>query len=170
MSGSVDSVLTTISVQLRSVRREDLPAIIELFARSVETLAVPHYDAAARRVWAAGAQQESFARSVLAAETLVAHIDGDIAGFAGLLPGDHVEWLYVAPEASRRGVARRLVRALLESARRAGHRRVTTEASAIAQPVFERLGFRVLGEERVVREGTEFLRYRMQRDLDAGSE
>ena len=143
--------------------------IIHLFARSVETLAVSHYDAAARRVWASFAQQESFWSSVLAAETLVADIDGEIAGFAGLLPSDHVEWLYVAPEASRRGVARRLVGALIENARRAGHVRVTTEASAVAKPVFEQLGFRVIGEERVVRAGMEFLRYRMQCDLDASS-
>ncbi len=155
-----------VDVQLRPVRREDLPTLIDLFARSVETLAVPHYDAAARRVWASLAQQESFSSSVLAAETLVAHIEGEIAGFAGLQPGDHVEWLYVAPESSRRGVARKLLDALRESARRAGHVRLTTEASAVARSVFERLGFRVIGEERVVREGTEFLRYRMQCDLD----
>ena len=49
--------------------------------------------------------------------------------------------LFVHPDASRRGVARALVTAVLNEARRRGLNRVTTRASRAARPAFQRFGF-----------------------------
>lgn len=157
------------AVTLRAATAQDLPTLSSLFAASVAALATEHYDADARRAWAAFAREDGFAGFVLDADTLVALRDGAIAGFAGLRSDGHVVSLYVAPEAARRGVARALLEALLERARAAGHLRLTTDASAVSRPVFERLGFRVVDEERVLRNGVVFVRHRMQCDLDSRS-
>lgn len=159
---------TPAGVALRPAAPDDVPILSALFARSVETLAAGHYDAAARRAWAAFAQQAAFSDFVLGAETFVAVRDGAVAGFAGLTAGGHVASLYVAPEAAGRGVARHLLEALLARARAAGHERVTTDASAVARPVFERAGFRAVSEEHVERGGVTLVRYRMESELGVG--
>ncbi len=162
------TVPTPTGVELRPAAPDDVPILAALFARSVETLAAGRYDAAARRAWAAFAQEATFSDFVLGPETLVAVCDGAVAGFAGLTAGGHIESLYVAPEAAGRGVARRLLEALLARARVAGHERVTTDASAVARPVFERAGFRAVFEERVERGGVMLVRYRMESALGVG--
>lgn len=74
----------------------------------------------------------------------------------GRIPGGHprpplgpdqatVRMLGVHPEAQGRGVARRLMEACLDEARRAGKRRIsldTTEAMVPAQRLYESMGFR----------------------------
>ena len=158
---------TQIPLTLRSVTPLDLPILSRLYSESVTSLAAEHYDADARRAWAAFAREEGFAGFVLDADTRVALRDGSIVGFAGLRSDGHVVSLYVAPEAARRGVACALLEALLAQALAAGHGRLTTDASAVSRPVFERFGFRMVDEERVLRNGVVFVRYRMQCDLDA---
>jgi putative acetyltransferase len=157
------------ALRLRAATAQDVPALASLYAASVAALAAAHYDADARRAWAAFARDDAFAGFVLGADTLVALRDGAIAGFAGLRSDGHVVSLYVAPDAARRGVARVLLDALLARARAAGHARLTTDASAVSRPVFERLGFRVVDDERVLRNGVIFVRHRMQCDLDSRS-
>lgn len=154
-----------LAVSLHRATADDLPRLADLYARAVDQLADAHYDAAAREAWAAFAREKAFERFVLDAETLVARADGITVGFAGLTPRGHIASLYVAPEAAGRGVARTLVEALLARARSAGHAVVTTDASAVSRPIFERLGFDVVAEERVNRNGAIFLRYQMQRPL-----
>ncbi len=154
-----------LAVTLHHATKGDLPALSDLYARAVDQLADAHYDAAAREAWAGFAKQEAFAAFVLEAETLVARTDGLAVGFAGLTPRGHIASLYVAPEAAGRGVARTLVEALLVRARELGHAVVSTDASAVSRPIFERLGFAVVTEERVPRHGAIFLRYQMQRSL-----
>ena len=152
-------------VALRPAARADVPVLAALYERSVETLAAGRYDAAARRAWAAFAREAAFSDFVLGAETFVAVRDGAVAGFAGLAAGGHVASLYVAPEAAGRGVGRHLLEAVLARARAAGYERVTTDASAVARPVFERAGFRVVSEEHVERGGVTLVRYRMEAEL-----
>jgi uncharacterized membrane protein YoaK (UPF0700 family)/ribosomal protein S18 acetylase RimI-like enzyme len=154
-----------LRVTLHHATADDLPALADLYARAVDQLADAHYDAAAREAWAAFAKQEAFAAFVLEADTLVARSDGITVGFSGLTPKGHIASLYVAPEAAGRGVARTLVEAQLVRARQHGHAVLTTDASAVSRPIFERLGFDVVAEERVNRNGAIFLRYQMQRHL-----
>lgn len=154
-----------LAVTLHHATAADVPALSDLYARAVDQLADAHYDATAREAWAAFAKQEAFAAFVLEADTLVARADGLTVGFSGLTPRGHIASLYVAPEAAGRGVARTLVEALLVRARERGHAAVTTDASAVSRPIFERLGFDVVTEERVERRGAIFLRYQMQRSL-----
>jgi putative acetyltransferase len=49
--------------------------------------------------------------------------------------------LFVEPEFARRGVGRTLVDALTRLAQARGAKRLTTEASDVAKPLFERQGF-----------------------------
>ena len=83
-------------------------------------------------------------------------IDGAIAGFASLKGADEIDMLFVDPEFARQGVGRTLVDALTRLAQARGAKRLTTEASDVAKPLFERLGF-AAQMRNLVRKGDQWL-------------
>ena len=96
------------------------------------------------------------ARGLRGALTLLAMIDGAVAGFASLKGADEIDMLFVDPEFARQGVGRTLVDALTRLAQARGAKRLTTEASDVAKPLFERQGF-AAQKRNLVRIGDEWL-------------
>lgn len=77
--------------------------------------------------------------------------------------------LYVHPDFQRRGVARALLGHLEEIAREGGLRRLYTEASITARPVFEVMGFRTIVPQTVTVRGESMTHYRMEKRLEPGA-
>ena len=82
--------------------------------------------------------------------------DGEIAGFASLKGAEEIDMLFVDPEFARQGVGRTLVDALTRLAQSRGAKRLTTEASDVAKPLFDRLGF-TAQKRNLVRKGDQWL-------------
>ena len=119
------------------------PAQIEAWA-GPRTIDLAHWDA--RRV---------------AAHTFVAALDDpnpadeeqgaergrqQVVGFADFLDDGLLDMLFVHPDFTQRGVARRLVEVVRDAAKSAGLVTLHTHASRTARPAFERLGFGVVAE------------------------
>ena len=100
--------------------------------------------------------EQAFGARLGGALTLIAMIDGAIAGFASLKGADEIDMLFVDPEFARQGVGRTLVDALTRLAQARGAKRLTTEASDVAKPLFERQGF-AAQKRNLVRVGDEWL-------------
>ena len=83
-------------------------------------------------------------------------IDGAIAGFASLKGAEEIDMLFVDPGFARQGVGRTLVDALTRLAQARGAKRLTTEASDVAKPLFERQGF-TAQKRNLVRMGDQWL-------------
>ena len=114
----------------------------EIFRSSIEELAAEDYNDEQREAWASRADDEqAFGARLAQALTLLAVIDGAVAGFASLKGADEIDMLFVDPEFARQGVGRTLVDALTKLAQARGAKRLTTEASDVAKPLFERHGF-----------------------------
>ena len=79
------------------------------------------------------------------ASTLVAEIDGQVAGFAVLFGGE-LDGLFVEPRLWRQGIGAALVEAAVYEARRQGLSLVTVVAEPGALEFYEKCGFRVEGE------------------------
>ena len=75
--------------------------------------------------------------------------------------------LYVHPDFRRQGVARALLERVELSARALDVRRLYTEASITARPVFETQGFRVTVPQLVTVRGESMTNYRMEKRLHA---
>ena len=130
------------SVALRPYLPADAKRCAEIFRLSIEELAADDYDEEQREAWAARAEDEAaFGARLAEALTLLAVIDGAIAGFASLKGGEEIDMLFVDPEFARQGVGRALVDALSKLAEARGAKRLTAEASDAAKPLFERHGF-----------------------------
>jgi putative acetyltransferase len=83
-----------------------------------------------------------------AAHTVVAVVDGRVAGFADHLDDGLLDMLFVHPDFGRRGVARLLVEQVKREAAAAGLSSLRTCASRTARPAFERFGFTVVASRR----------------------
>jgi putative acetyltransferase len=144
-------------VSLRPFVPADLKRCAEIFRVSVEELAAEDYSADQREAWASTSDdEEAFAARVGGGLTLIAIIDGASAGFATLKGAEKIEMLYVDPEYAGQGVGRTLLDALTRLAIARGASRLTTEASDVSRPLFEKQGFSA-EKRNLVRVGDEWL-------------
>jgi L-amino acid N-acyltransferase YncA len=142
-------------VRVRPLRPEDWPAVAAIFAEGVATgRATFETEAPTWQAWD---------ETHLAAHRLVAELEGEVAGWAAVVPysrrpvyhGVGEESVYVAAAARGRGVGRALLEALVESARAGGL--WTLQAGIFPDNVaslelHRRVGFREVGvRERIGR-------------------
>jgi putative acetyltransferase len=145
------------AVALRPYLPADAKRCAEIFRLSIEELAADDYDEQQREAWASRADDEKAFGAKLAGElTLLAVIDGAVTGFASLKGVDEIDMLFIDPEFARQGVGRALVDALTKLAEARGATPLTTEASDVARPLFERLGF-TAQQRNLVRIGDQWL-------------
>ena len=156
------------AVALRPFVPADARRCAQIFRASIEELAAEDYDANQREAWASTAEDEDAFGARLNAElTLLALIDGAIAGFASLKGANEIDMLYVDPEFARRGAGGALLEALTKLARARGATRLTTEASEVARPLFERHGFTAVRRNVVRVDGEWLANTTMTKALDA---
>ena len=93
------------AVSLRPYVPADVKRCAEIFRASIEELAAEDYNADQREAWASTADdEEAFAARLGGGLTLIAIIDGEVAGFASLKGADVIDMLYVDPEYAGQGV------------------------------------------------------------------
>ena len=146
---------------LRPVRAADLDAIAELQEISILALGAPVYGEAKARAWARLGYQ--FRHDLLGEGGFwVAEQEGRILGVGGWSPDSQeadlawIRYLFVHPEAIRRGIGRRLVERAERSACAAGSSRLRVWSSLNAVGFYRAVGF--LPERRArwpVRTGVE---------------
>jgi putative acetyltransferase len=145
------------AVSLRPYLPADAKRCAEIFRLSIEELAADDYDDDQREAWASRADDEqAFGARLAGALTLLAVIDGAIAGFASLKGSEEVDMLFVDPEFARQGAGRALIEALTKLAQARGAKRLTVDASDSARPLFERLGF-IAQKRNLVHKGDQWL-------------
>lgn len=153
-------------MNVRTYRDTDLASVVAVFTESVHGLAGKHYDAAQRAAWAPREPDlAEWSARLDAKRVLVADDDPGLLGFIAYTDDGHIDLLYTAPGAPRRGVATALYRAAEVALRGRGVREVHTEASLVAQPFFMVQGFRVVEEQQVERRGVIFRRFAMRKSI-----
>ncbi len=127
---------------LRPFLPADVATLAALFRASIETLAADDYDDGQRDAWASAVNDGAAFGARLAAElTIVALVDGDIAGFASLRDNTHFDMLYVRPDLARRGVGSALADAIEKLAGARGTKALSVDASDAARDFFAARGY-----------------------------
>src|ERR1700692_734547 len=127
------------AVSLRPYLPADARRRAAIFRASIEELAAEDYGEEQREAWAARADDEqAFGARLAGALTLLAVIDGAIAGFASLKGADLIDMLFVDPDSARQGAGGALVEAFTKLAQARGAMRLTVDASDSPRPLFER--------------------------------
>lgn len=154
-------------VTLRPYAAADAASVTALFRDSVRKIAARDYTPRQIRAWAPDVIDETlFGRRCESKSTWLAEVEGRIAGFTDLEPDGHIDMLYVHPDFQRRGIARALLLQVDRCARDLDLRRLYTEASITARPVFEAMGFRTVVPQMVTLRGETMKNYRMDKRLD----
>ena len=151
---------------LRPYAPGDAAATLRIFERAVTETARSRYSEAQVRAWLGGPRDEAaWHERRAAARTVVAVVDGEVAGFTDLRDDGYVDMLFVSPDHGRRGLGARLLEHVVETAERDGLTTLSTHASEVARSVFERAGFVVVERETVRRGDVTLDRYVMRRFL-----
>lgn len=155
-----------MTVSLRPMKPDDLPALEAIFRAAIEELAGEDYDEGQQEAWASAADDPAaFARRLTEAITLVAFLDGAMAGFASLKDASVLDMLYVRPDCAGQGVATALVDAVERLAAARGTTILTVDASDTAMPAFLGWGYTATQRNTVFRAGEWLSNTTMTKDL-----
>lgn len=151
---------------LRPYAPHDLDALSAIYRDAVLRIGITAYSPEQAAVWASFPDdREAFSTLLAKGFALVAEVDGTPAAFCHLHPQDHISLLYTAPNRARMGLATAVYRGIEAHARDLGQCVLTTDASKISRPFFEREGFVVRRTEQTIRQGIAFERYQMEKRL-----
>ncbi|MGD9540743.1 GNAT family N-acetyltransferase [Methylocystis sp.] len=127
---------------LRPYMPADAATLAALFRESVDELAEEDYDDAQREAWASEADDaEAFGVRLAGELTIVALVNGEIAGFASLRDNAIFDMLYVRPDMARQGVGSALADAIEKLAGARGTATLSVDASDAARDFFTARGY-----------------------------
>lgn len=128
-------------MKLRKITAADLPALKELFLRSVYEIAGHDYTPAQCDAWTAAAQNPQWPERFLRTWTIGIFIQGQLAGFANLEAPDQLDCFYVHPEFQKQGVGTKLLNAVINKAACSGAQTLRADVSLSARPFFKHHGW-----------------------------
>lgn len=150
---------------LRPYRGSDRRAGFDVFYDAVHQGAARAYTPEQRAVWAPDdAFLPETPDKMLDMVAFVAENpdgSGRLEGFFAMERNGHLDRAFVRPGWMGRGLAQALYDLLLEWAREAGLTQLTTEASHLARPFFEKNAWQLEAPETILRDGVEIERFRM---------
>ena len=161
--------MSTATPALRPFLPADTPALAAIFAAAIQELTGDDYDETQQEAWASVADdEEEFGKKLAGALTLVASLKNAPVGFASLKGKDHIDMLYVHPNAAGHGVASALLDALEKLAGARGAEKLTVEASDNAQEFFRKRGYVAQQRNSVTINGEWLANTTMQKPLGGG--
>ena len=148
-------------MQLREYSPSDCEQLAELFYQTVHSVNAKDYTKEQLNVWATGkVDLGEWNCSFLKHKTLVAVANGKIVGFGDMDDTGYLDRLYVHKDYQRKGVASAICDALESSSK---GKVFITHASITAKPFFQYRGYRVVKEQKVIRQGIALTNYVMEK-------
>ena len=158
--------MTVDGLNIRRYKPEDAEEVAGLYEKSVREIAIEMYTPEEVEAWASYAREIEELRHRLAEGlTLVAEAGNKLVAFGQLKPIDHIAFLYTSKEYSRKGIASGIYERLENHAVTKGAGYMTTDASRISKPLFERLGFKAEYPLVENRYGVELESFKMRKEL-----
>lgn len=140
--------------------------IADLFHASVHAIDPLIYTFEEQEAWApTPSNYDTWAHKLLRTKPFVAMIDDKIVGFIELEEDGHIDCAYTHPDYQKYGIMSALYYHIENIAKQKGMDRLYVEASILIKPFFEKRGFAILSENKVVRNKTTLINYSMQKHL-----
>ncbi|MEP6810665.1 MAG: GNAT family N-acetyltransferase [Chthoniobacterales bacterium] len=150
----------------RTYQDRDLLGVATLYTASIHEIAAAYYTPVQITAWApVPPDLERWRARMAALYTIVAEVDGVLAGFASYTLTGYLDLLFTQPDFARRGVATGLYLEVEAILRRGKIAHISTHASLAARPFFDRAGFECDAEELVECRGAHLRRFAMSKKL-----
>lgn len=151
-------------MKIRKYKTADCAEIADLFFETVHTINAKDYTKPQLDVWANGKIDiAAWDKSFLEHNTFVAEENKMIVGFGDIDDSGYVDRLYVHKDYQSKGIATAII---IELERYAAINNIsvfTTHASITAKPFFEKHGYHVVCENKVIRNGVELTNFIMEK-------
>lgn len=147
-------------LEIRPYQDEDFQSLCAIFIAAIKEVSSQHYSPRQVAAWAQ-VDEVRWQNKLANSQVLVAVMNNRPVGFLAAQE-NYIDLLFVAPEFTRRGIARSL---LMELFKLRPDGVFSVDASITARPLFERLGFAVIREQNVESRGVTFINYHMVRQL-----
>jgi putative acetyltransferase len=129
---------------LRRFAQNDIHELIDLFRETVHTVGKNDYTPEQLATWAPNdISVDKWLVRFQTSFTLIAELDGQIAGFANLKNDGYIDMMYVAASKQGRGVATALYLELEAEARKKNLKRLYSDVSLTARKFFLAKGFSI---------------------------
>lgn len=150
-------------MRIRKYGPQDCEALFRLYHDTVHSVNARDYSQRQLDAWSDGTwDPESWNRSFLEHNTVVAVEDGGITGFGDMDPAGYLDRLYVHKDHQGKGIASAICEELERSV---CADRITVHASITAKPFFENRGYVTLREQQVERKGVRLTNYVMEKRM-----
>ncbi|UEQ78805.1 GNAT family N-acetyltransferase [Chryseobacterium arthrosphaerae] len=161
-----NGILNNASISIRKGSLNDLPAMQQLFADTIQVICKNDYNDLQRNAWSAGADNKERWMNVIKSQyVLIAEAENQLVGFSTLDQGTYIDLLFVHKDHQHQGIASLLYAKMEEEALRHGQKQLTADVSKTARPFFEKSGFRILKEQTVNVKGIDLINYKMIKNL-----
>ncbi len=97
-------------------------------------------------------------------KTYLALVENKVVGFTVIKTG-YIDLLYTHPDFQRQGIASRLLGFISQKAKMKNIKRLSTDASMIAKPFFEKHNFRVIKKNTIKRGKVNLINFSMEKFL-----
>ena len=146
---------------LREYTPADCEQLAELFYNTVHSINAKDYAEEQLNVWATGrVDLQEWNLSFLKHKTIVAIKNDEIVGFGDIDDSGYLDRLFVHKDYQGMGVASAIGNELESSVQ---GKSITTHASITAKPFFQQRGYRVVKEQKVIRQGIALTNYVMEK-------
>ncbi len=152
-------------MEIRPITRADLPAIRDLFFRSVQEAAIRDYTRSQCAAWTASAEKPGWTERFLATWTIGAFCEEQLAGFANLESPSQLDCFYIHPDFQRQGVGTALLNAVVAQARSQGAVFLESDISLTAEPFFRKQGWKAVRRNQVGRGNQVLINTTMRKTL-----
>lgn len=154
------------NLEIRQGRLPDLPELQQLFVETITTVCSADYDGRQIQVWTSSVTNQQRWLDIIHQQYILIAVDQEkIVGFCSLDKGNYVDFLYVHKDYQGQGIAKKLYADIEDEAIRLGKTQLSSDVSKTARPFFEKMGFRVVTEQTVERQGVELTNYKMEKSI-----
>ena len=148
-------------MQIREYNCSDCPHLAELFYETVHSVNARDYSLEQLDAWADGKPDlAEWDRQFKSHYTIVACDKSKIIGFGDIDKTGYLDRLYVHKDYQGKGIAKCICRAL---EKKLSVPFFTTHASITAKPFFEKMGYRTVKEQQVIRRGVPLTNFIMKK-------
>lgn len=153
---------------IRLFNQSDAEPLLHLFFNTIRTVNLGDYSQEQVEAWAPAISTfdpERWKNSFKNKFVFVAESEEKLAGFGELEADGHIDRFYISHHFIGEGVGRKMYSALEEKAFALNIRHLFVEASITAKPFFEKMGFSLINEQIVERNGQRLKNYKMEKFL-----
>ena len=153
------------NIRLRYGTIADLQPLQQLYVETIVSVCKLHYNDEQIRVWTAGIENKKRWEDIFTQQkVLLAKHENTIVGFISL-EKNYIDFLYVHKDYQRQGIAQFLYQEIENMAKKEGETLLHSEVSLTAKPFFEKMGFSVVKEQTIERDGICLINFKMKKEI-----